>query len=139
MVCSVAHAAVQSLHPLVANPDLGETKQPWPGLERSLWECEGRARVLVEHIPLTLAVFALVQPCPCCPGQGSINWLSSFLRAVETHSLLSQPCKSWGFSGFCGWWWTPAPLQGRRPSFSPAEGGTAMELYGTAGQGTEQP
>lgn len=44
MVYSVAHADVQSLHPLVVNPDLGETKQPWPGLEWSLWECEGRSQ-----------------------------------------------------------------------------------------------
>lgn len=82
---------------LRVNPDLGETKQPWPGLEWSLWECEGRARVLVEHSPPTLAVFALIQPLcvcrsssqqsPCSPGQGSISLLSSFLRAMETHSF----------------------------------------------------
>jgi len=48
VVCSVARAAVQSLHAPVANPDLGEMEQPGPGLGWSLWERGGRARALVE-------------------------------------------------------------------------------------------
>lgn len=45
-----------------------------------LWQC-------LHSCSLSVSAEAASHQFPGFPGQGSISWLSSFLRAVETHSL----------------------------------------------------
>lgn len=96
VICSVAHAAVQSLHPRVANPDLGETEQSWPGLEQSLWEREGRARGLVEHASPRSSSICTSAASPCPQEQpSSVSLLPCSLKRLHKLAELLPPLKTY--------------------------------------------
>lgn len=72
-----------------------------------------------------------------------MSWLSSFLRAVETHSLQFTVTTIQELGLLWALWMVmdPCPPPGSTSRLLPCGGwvGTAMELYCTAGLGTEQP